>query len=136
SGAAVRRDRGAAAEMQAGVPAEPRARHDVPGDRPPLRDLREDGREADQPGARALHEEGRGRGRRYVLEAMEPESHQAAHDEAARWYARLQAPDCARQEKEAFVEWRRSDVNREAFRRAERLSALVSKAAATDPRLR
>ena len=68
---------------------------------------------------------------------MEPDSSdQAALEEAARWYARLQASDCTQHERDAFAEWRRSDRNREAFRKAERLASLVSRAAATDPRLR
>src|SRR5690606_31090940 len=130
-------DRGAAAEVQAGVSVEPCERHDLSRDRATLRDLGEDGREADQPRARALHEEGRGRGRRYVLEAMEPDSsHQAALDQAARWHARLEAPDCTAEEREAFAAWLGSDTNREAWRRAERICALLASAAASDPRLR
>lgn len=84
-----------------------------------------------------MHEEGRGRGRRYVLEAMEPDSsHQAALDQAARWHARLEAPDCTAEEREAFAAWLGSDTNREAWRRAERICALLASAAASDPRLR
>lgn len=63
-------------------------------------------------------------------------SDQAALDEAARWYARLQAPDCTEQERQVFAEWRTNDAHREAFRKAERLSALIAHAAAADPRLR
>lgn len=68
---------------------------------------------------------------------MEPDSSsQTALEEAARWSARLQAPDCTQQERDAFAEWRRNDANREAFRNAERLSTLVFRASTTDSRLR
>ena len=53
-------DRGAAAEVQASLLAEPRQRHDVSGDRGPLRNFRKDGREAHQPRHRGLPRKGRG----------------------------------------------------------------------------
>lgn len=68
---------------------------------------------------------------------MEPDSSdQAVLDEAARWHARLQAPDCTPEEREAFAAWRRSGANEQAWRRGERISALLAGAAESNPRLR
>jgi ferric-dicitrate binding protein FerR (iron transport regulator) len=56
---------------------------------------------------------------------------------AARWYARLRAPDCTKAEREQFEAWRAEDPrNAAAYAAAERMNDALAKLAATDPRLK
>lgn len=56
---------------------------------------------------------------------------------AARWYARLRAPDCTLQERADFEAWRASDPrNAAAYAAAERINDALAKLAAADPRLK
>ena len=56
---------------------------------------------------------------------------------AARWYARLRAPDCTIQEHAAFEAWRASDPrNAAAYAAAERMNDALAKLAMADPRLK
>ena len=55
---------------------------------------------------------------------------------AARWYARLRAPDCTAAERAQFDEWRASDPrNAAAYAAAERMNDALTKLAMADPRL-
>ena len=56
---------------------------------------------------------------------------------AARWYARLRAPDCTPEEREQFEAWRASDPrNAAAYAAAERMNDALAKLAMADPRLK
>ena len=56
---------------------------------------------------------------------------------AARWYARLRAPDCTPEEREQFEAWRASDPrNAAAYAAAERMNDALGKLAMADPRLK
>ena len=56
---------------------------------------------------------------------------------AARWYARLRAPDCTVQERADFEAWRASDPrNAAAYAAAERMNDALAKLAMADPRLK
>jgi transmembrane sensor len=56
---------------------------------------------------------------------------------AARWYARLRAPDCTVQERADFEAWRRNDPrNAAAYAAAERMNDALAKLATADPRLK
>ncbi len=56
---------------------------------------------------------------------------------AARWYARLRAPDCTSEEREQFDAWRASDPrNAAAYAAAERMNDALGKLAMADPRLK
>ena len=56
---------------------------------------------------------------------------------AARWYARLRAPDCTPQERTDFEAWRASDPrNAAAYAAAERMNDALAKLATADPRLK
>jgi transmembrane sensor len=56
---------------------------------------------------------------------------------AARWYARLRAPDCTAQERADFDAWRASDTrNAAAYAAAERMNDALAKLATADPRLK
>jgi transmembrane sensor len=60
-----------------------------------------------------------------------------ANQEAARWYARLRAPDCTAVERAAFEKWLASDPrNQAAFANAERMTDALSKLAMADARLK
>lgn len=56
--------------------------------------------------------------------------------QAARWYARLRAPDCTPEERAEFEAWRADPRNAEAYGAAERMNDALAKLAMTDPRLR
>jgi ferric-dicitrate binding protein FerR (iron transport regulator) len=59
------------------------------------------------------------------------------NQEAARWYARLHAPDCTAEERADFDAWRAGDPrNAAAYAAAERMSDAVASLAMTDPRLK
>lgn len=56
---------------------------------------------------------------------------------AAGWYARLNAPDCSAEERQAFQDWCSSDeAHRRAFDAASRAADVVGSALRRDPRLR
>lgn len=56
---------------------------------------------------------------------------------AARWYARLRAPDCTVQERADFEAWRAGDPrNAAAYAAAERMNDALAKLATADPRLK
>ena len=56
---------------------------------------------------------------------------------AARWYARLRAPDCTVKERAEFEAWRAADPrNAAAYAAAERISDALAKLAMADPRLK
>jgi transmembrane sensor len=56
---------------------------------------------------------------------------------AARWYARLRAPDCTVQERADFEAWRASDPRHAAaYAAAERMNDALAKLAMADPRLK
>jgi len=56
---------------------------------------------------------------------------------AARWYARLRAPDCTHKERAEFEAWRASDPrNAAAYAAAERMNDALAKLAMADPRLK
>jgi len=56
---------------------------------------------------------------------------------AARWYARLRAPDCTLKERADFDAWRASDPrNAAAYAAAERMNDALAKLATADPRLK
>jgi transmembrane sensor len=60
-----------------------------------------------------------------------------ANQEAARWYARLRAPDCTATERSEFEKWLASDPGHPAaFAAAERMAEALSKLAMVDPRLK
>jgi len=66
---------------------------------------------------------------------MEQNTKELARLTAARWYARLQASDCAQSERAEFETWlHQSEDNLEAFRKAERLASVVAVAVQSDPR--
>lgn len=61
----------------------------------------------------------------------------SSHQEAARWYARLRAPDCTAEERLEFEAWRNCDPrNAAAYRAAERMTDSLAALAMTDPRLK
>jgi anti-sigma factor RsiW len=56
---------------------------------------------------------------------------------AARWYARLRAPDCTDDERAEFEAWRASNPqNAAAYAAAERMNAALAALAMADPRLK
>ena len=56
---------------------------------------------------------------------------------AARWYARLRAPDCTPEERAEFEQWRASDArNAAAYAAAERMNDALAKLAMADARLK
>lgn len=56
---------------------------------------------------------------------------------AARWYARLRAPDCTPKERAEFEAWRANDPRHAAaYAAAERINDALAKLAAADPRLK
>jgi transmembrane sensor len=67
---------------------------------------------------------------------MDASSRNRAVHDAARWYARLQAPDCTQWEREEFARWRERDpVHEQAYRAACRLAEDLFRTGAGDPRL-
>lgn len=58
-----------------------------------------------------------------------------AREQADAWYARLMAPDCSLQDREAFEQWRAQPGHGEAFAAIERLLAGVDTLAGGDPRM-
>jgi transmembrane sensor len=58
-----------------------------------------------------------------------------AREQAEAWYARLMAPDCSLQDREAFEQWRAQPGHAEAFAATERLVAGVDALAGSDPRM-
>lgn len=67
---------------------------------------------------------------------MDEVSIERAARQAAQWYARLGAPDCSAEEREAFERWRAVPPNAEAYAAAERLARAVQRLAAEDRGLR
>jgi transmembrane sensor len=62
---------------------------------------------------------------------------ESLRQQAARWYARLRAPDCTVQERADFETWRASDSrNAAAYAAAERMNDALAKLATADPRLK
>jgi transmembrane sensor len=60
-----------------------------------------------------------------------------ASQDAARWFARLRAPDCTALERTEFDKWLASDPRHAAaFATAERMAGALSKLAMSDPRLK
>jgi transmembrane sensor len=58
-------------------------------------------------------------------------------EDAARWYARLNSPDCTQQERDEFARWQERDAaNRQAFSAAKRMAEGLTHAAAVNERLR
>ena len=56
---------------------------------------------------------------------------------AARWYARLRAPDCTPEEHAEFEAWRASDPRHSAaYAAAERMNDALSRLATSNPRLK
>ena len=56
---------------------------------------------------------------------------------AARWYARLRAPDCSPEERAEFEAWRASDPRHSAaYAAAERMNDALSRLATSNPRLK
>src|SRR5262245_1906850 len=56
---------------------------------------------------------------------------------AARWYARLRAPDCTLRERADFEAWlTRDSCNAAAYAAAERINEALAKLASADPRLK
>lgn len=54
---------------------------------------------------------------------------------AARWYARLRAPDCTQSERNEFDQWlRESEYNAAAYRKAEKLASMLTVAANQEQR--
>ena len=61
----------------------------------------------------------------------------SASELAARWYARLRAPDCTTAERAQFDKWRTSDPrNAAAYAAAERMNDALAQLAMADPRLK
>lgn len=61
---------------------------------------------------------------------------ECASNEAARWFARLQAADCSQQERAAFELWRNADERHaRAYERASRVAAEIDQLLALDPRM-
>lgn len=58
-----------------------------------------------------------------------------AREQAEAWYARLMAPDCSLQDRDAFEQWRAQPGHAEAFAATERLVAGVDALAGSDPRM-
>lgn len=68
---------------------------------------------------------------------MFTDSKSAVLESAARWYARLNAPDCTDVERARFQSWKQQDPSHaEAYAAAEQSSRAVSYLGATDPRLK
>jgi transmembrane sensor len=68
---------------------------------------------------------------------MNASSEDQRANDAARWYARLQAPDCTPADRTDFLRWCAEDpANAEAFARAKAIAAALSRAASTNERLR
>lgn len=66
---------------------------------------------------------------------MEQNINELSRLAAARWYARLRAPDCTQSERNDFENWLKTSSEHElAYSRVEKLADLVTKAAAQDPR--
>lgn len=64
-----------------------------------------------------------------------PDKH--VHEQAERWFARLRAPDCSAQEREAFERWRQVPAHADAYAEAEQVwDRLGAPDAMAHPRLR
>jgi len=78
---------------------------------------------------------GRGWRRAVVQAAMEENTTEMSRMAAARWYARLRAPDCTQLERKEFDEWlRQSEDNAAAYRKAEKLACMLAAAARNEDR--
>jgi transmembrane sensor len=67
---------------------------------------------------------------------MDTDPRQRVLDDAARWYARLHAPDCTPEDRAEFAAWRDAEtLHSQAYAAAERLADGLLGAAACDPRL-
>lgn len=68
---------------------------------------------------------------------MEQNPSDRSLQEAARWHARLHAPDCSAQDREAFERWREANPSHAvAYARAEQTSQAADELLLADPRLR
>lgn len=68
---------------------------------------------------------------------MDAKSRKLLIVEAARWYARVHAPDCSDAERGACLAWRqRSNEHDQAFLQTEQVATQVTEGVLTDPRLR
>lgn len=60
---------------------------------------------------------------------------QHRNEQAAQWYARLHAPDCTAEEREAFAQWLTADAqNERAYRALERILRGMDVLGASDSR--